>query len=280
MFIQDNDSKLVFIKSKNIKVFPCGRRRSAPIDIDNNQDTVSDQRHIPFDPEARLNTEANNRKHSGLNGYKQSYLNSWQSDGKLSLVIAGYLFDIDASDYKGTDAINRFGTDIATKLGDGVINIYANIKLADIVFFQGSDDELIKETSTKILRDQSTSITPETCLDLLIPGELKTKVDSYYFSGLSFSEEDLSSSDEDFISLLLLDKVDGAWAIHNASRLPIIEHGDARDSIVIPGDVEITNNLTVDGSINTTSITIGENKAAALKVVPLENSTYQLQFFI
>jgi hypothetical protein len=282
MFVQDPDSKLVFVKSNNIKVFPCGRRRSAPIDADDNPDTVSDQHHIPFDPEARLNTEANNRKHSGLNGYKQNYINYWRSDGKISLVLAGYLFDLDTA-YTGSQYINSFGNDIETLLGTEISSIYVNIKLANIEFFQGSLDGLVAAASTKILRDQSTNIAPATCLDFLIAGANKSKIDSYYFSGLSFSAVDLTASDFDFISMPILDKVNGVWTIHNASKLPRIEHGNTKDSIVIPGNVEITDNLTVN-TINTTNILIGRtpetaNPAASLKVVPLENNTYQLQFF-
>lgn len=277
MFINDTTSGLTFIKSKNIKVFPCGRRRSTLIDTDNNANTVSDQRHIPFDPEARLNTESNNRKHSGLNGYKQEYLNYWRADGKLSLVLAGYLFDIDLeTDYQGDQSVNTVGTAIADSLSTDTESIYVNIKLADIEFFQGSSDALIDAASTQILRDQTLNDVPATCLDFLIPGANKTKIDSYYFSGLSFSNTNLAtlSPDDDFVSMLLLDKVDGKWAIHEASRLPKIDHGDTKDSIKIEGDVTITNKLTVD------SISLAGTSVASLAVNDLGDNTYQLQFFV
>ena len=64
--------KQTFVKSLNVQAFPCGRRRS-----DSNQ-------VIPFDPEARLNTEANNRKHSGINGYTQTFLKSDWNTGTES----------------------------------------------------------------------------------------------------------------------------------------------------------------------------------------------------
>ena len=79
MFVRSSDNaNLIFIKSRYIKAFPCSRRRSnLTIDTDGNENSVLDKYYIPFDPEARLNTEANNRKHSALNGYKQDYLREW-----------------------------------------------------------------------------------------------------------------------------------------------------------------------------------------------------------
>ena len=113
MFIEkryENDNILAFIKSKNIQVFPCGRRRST--------DIAGTGTRLPFDPEARLNTEANNRKHSSLNGFTQTYLKEWDTTGKrLSLSIAGYLFDIlltnDDTDYSEAE---DFATELLGKL--------------------------------------------------------------------------------------------------------------------------------------------------------------------
>ena len=195
MFIKDiqiNNNGLVFIKSNAIKAFPCGRRRSGLVDADNNNDTVGDRYYIPFDPEARLNTEANNRKHSGLNGYKNTYLNSWNSSGDVSLVIAGYLFDI-ASSYHSdaiSDSITKFGKAVAGKLGGAVDNIFVNIKLANMTFFAGS--KTTPAAATEILRDQTISVQPLECLDQLYgPNADRDKPDSYYFYGLSFSSENL-----------------------------------------------------------------------------------------
>ena len=60
MFIEthktENDIDLTFIKSTCIQAYPCGRRRIP----DQTAETAGFR--IPFDPEARLNTEANNRK--------------------------------------------------------------------------------------------------------------------------------------------------------------------------------------------------------------------------
>lgn len=281
MFIKDtiDNNNLVFIKSKYIKAFPCGRRRSELVDSDNNKDTVSDRYYIPFDPEARLNTEANNRKHSGLNGYKQSYLSYWNDNGDISLVLGGYLFDI-ASDYS---TVNDFGAAIAKANMLNISNggIFVNVKLAKVSFFQGTKD--VPQANTEILRDQSTHADPLPCLDLLY-GTDKTSIDSYYFSGLSFSSSNLAAEDTDgtegWISLPLLDGDNGAWKIHEASRLPVIEHGDERDSIKIPGSLTIENNLTVEGEITTSAVKVKNGNeyiyATTLKVDPKTN---QLQFW-
>lgn len=82
------ESLLTFVRSVNIQAFPCGRRTSA-------QESAQQDYYFPFDPEARLNTEANNRKHSSLNGYTQTYLKEWDSSEKLlTLSLAGYLFTV------------------------------------------------------------------------------------------------------------------------------------------------------------------------------------------
>ena len=163
MFIRGNDNnELFFIKSESIKVFPCGRRRSL-VDSDGSSNTVSDRYYIPFDPEARLNTEANNRKHSSLNGFKQNYLNYWNSDGIISLVLAGYLFTIDAKLLP-----DDFGKELVSEAAAAGDHIYANIKLANIKFFEGT--EVIPECHTDILRDQTTHDDPLDCLDVLKTG--------------------------------------------------------------------------------------------------------------
>lgn len=287
MFIKDtiNNNDLVFIKSKQIRVFPCGRRRSELIDKDGYDSTVSDRYYIPFDPEARLNTEANQRKHSGLNGYKQSFINYWIDDGNISLVIGGYLFNISSS----YTSCATFGTDVASLLGITKGAIFANIKIANIEFFSATEKQPGAETS--ILRDQSTHKAPLECLDLLY-GKDKTSLDSYYFSGLSFSSKNLATPEgaaEGWISLPLLDYKDDAWAIHEASRLPKIDHGDTKDSVKIPGGLTIEKSLTVnenatiDGSLTASEVIIkssnGDMKAVTLEVAETTENKWQLKFY-
>lgn len=298
MFIKNNDNGLVFIKSKNINAFPCARRRSNLIDTDGNDDTVSDRYYIPFDPEARLNTEANNRRHSGLNGFKQNYLLNWVSEsgtGSLSLVLAGYLFNIKL-DY-GYTTPDAFGAllESGNYLGTSD-SIYATIKLAKVKFFSGTTT--VPEAATEILRDQVLNDEPATCLDFLVNGADKERADSYYFSGLSFSSEDLNNPETGIISLQILAKDSTGWHIHNPSKLPNIDHGDTIDSIKINGDLSICSskhnkgNLTVEGNLEVNEISAagvdaGQLKqnghtAALLDIIPIPQEDgkvcYQLKF--
>ena len=296
MFVK-NINGLVFIKSANIKVFPCGRRRSNLIDRDGSDATVNDRYYIPFDPEARLNTEANNRKHSGLNGFKQNYLNYWRSAGELSslsLVLKGYLFDIQLTADCGT--LDGFGNALATEkyLGKDINSIYVNIKLADVKFFEGTDT--IGEAATEVLRDQVLTGSPATCLDFLIDdiedikkSEDVKKSENYYFSGLSFSATPLAekSGEVGVKSLQLLAKDTNGWHICNSARLPKIDHGDVDDSISV-GTIKANGDIKAAGNIDTTGIVV--SKAVRLgtdSYVPImkvqkneENGNWQLQFSI
>lgn len=300
MFVKNNDSGLVFIKSRNINAFPCGRRRSNLIDADGNNDTVSDKYYIPFDPEARLNTEANNRKHSGLNGFTQSYIQNWtssMSDGSLRVVLDGYFFEIKL-DY-GYDTPALFGAALESNEYLGATNcIYANIKTANVKFFSGT--ATVPEAGTSVLRDQVLNDEPATCLDFIIDTHVdKNKADSYYFSGFSLSTEDKTNAETGVTSLQILTKANGVWDICNTSRLPKIAHGETKDSVNIIGDLAIcatdfnTGSLSVAGNINAvgkiTAASVEANRltqnghtATLLDIIPVEKETdkvyYQLKF--
>ena len=242
MFIkthEDGNLRLTFIKSENVQVFPSGRR-GAKVENEANIPTNT----IPFDPEARLNTEANNRKQSGLSGYTQEYLKDW-SNTHLTLSLAGYLFDITHA-YGSVDA---FGQAIITALGENNTNaVYANILIEKVRLYSGELNGKSKEYYTSILRDQSDSAIPATYLDL--PND----DNNYYFSGLSFSvipltskvggtaktRDSLFNSDntQQLVSLCILEKVDSEWKIHQPALLPNIEHDTTQNSIVV-GDTRI-----------------------------------------
>ena len=224
----DNISKesVAFLKSTVVKAFPSGRRRSKEIDH---------KYFIPFDPEARLNTEANSRKHSSLNGYTQTYLKEWDigsdvegavRNGRILLSLAGYLFDIDLSSLKTP---NAFGSEIVTcfmtkcqEVIDSTTateaakataktmleqlnlatSIYANIILEDIHLYSSASG--LPEYYTSVLRDQLSAEEglPSTYLDLLNIDESNNdeyirNLDNYYFSGLSFSTTPLAGSFDD-----------------------------------------------------------------------------------
>jgi hypothetical protein len=288
MFINENGQ--VFIKSTNIKVFPCGRRRSR-IDEDGNANTVSDRYYIPFDPEARLNTEANTRKHSGLNGYKTSYIYRWTEIGErestLTIVINGYLFEIlladDIFNRDEPKAVAKFGAALETALKaeqNSLSSIYAVIKLANIKFVEGRVDGSIPSASTQVLRDLSadTNAVPAQCLDQLILGTADGDIDkaeNYYFSGLTFSSVKPNTDEiDDVYYLQLLDNDGTGWHIHEQSRLPKIDHGDTENSVNIPGD------LTVEGTINADDILIDGVPVTTLQMVKTGDNTYQMQFSI
>ena len=308
------DTTLCFIKSSNVKAFPCGRRRSI-YDGDSNPDTA-DPCYIPFDPEARLNTEANNRKHSGLNGYTQTYLKKWDESNKaLSLVLAGYLFDVDLNSF---DNINLFGSAIVDENTDATnTKIYANILIQDVKLFSGT----FKEYYTGILRNQSDTSEPEQSLDLFkssieTPDLSHTKdYNNYYFSGLSFSLKPITDNNNDtwseiknnnrqtLVSLCILEKQDGCWNIYQPAFLPKIEHGETKDSVVITElvaseatitdmsstNVTITNTANINkaniDNLNAKQVITDDNKTGAegsydVPVIFLnakEDNTYQLQ---
>lgn len=261
IFYKNNN--LFYLKSKQVNVFPSGRRKS---------EVVSDgatKKYLPIDPEARLNTEANNRKHSGLNGYKQDYLNYWHNNGELSIVLDGYLFNIDlTADYATPEELGNY---IMSELGNNIDSVYVNIQTEDIAFFSFTDETNEQvEYYTTVLRDQTTENAPSACLDLQIPG---TNPASFYFSGLTFSSTDYASKFVEDRSIKvtskrLLFKNGDTWQIDETFRLPKIDHGEDKDSIVIK-------KLFVD------SIVQGENKGKvpSMQVASSgDGSKYQLQF--
>lgn len=251
---------LAFVQSSKVKAFPCGRRRSK---------AATNADSIPFDPEARLNTEANNVSHSSLNGYTQTYLKDFDSEkGILTLVLGGYLFKLDLcniSDFS-KDKIVYFGNVIYELLAEVLeknnkderiswgadSKLYANIRLEKVPLTQGN-----LMYYTKVLRNQSDSEFAEPYLDELdsdstSPG-YSTNSENYYFSGLSFSatpitqisgtrsintrvKEFQGSTVEQFeISLCILntylDHGQYYWQINQEALLPNIEHGELKDSV-------------------------------------------------
>ena len=191
--------KLTFIKSPNIFVYPCGRRRSFVEDPDKNTNTIEDQYYIPFDPEARLNTEANNRRHSSLNGFTQTYIKDaeWNKESFV-LSLDGYLFRIVFDDEM---ELNTFGTELLEQLSETVsvedTSIYANILIEDTPIFS---DKFTYYTG--VLRNQSETNEGATSVDIVTTALANNKnstqkdfedKENYYFSGLSFSIAPLTS---------------------------------------------------------------------------------------
>lgn len=204
-FLNNNeDFALAFIKSKNIKVYPCGRRRSEFVNITEGSTTGQNEGYyIPFDPEARLNTEANNRKSVGINSFTQTYVNKFptetetETEKKLTLVslsIAGYLFDINLDEAMTATDVGA-AVEKALDLKEPLTDIYANIRIQSVPLF--SDSGL--KYYTQVLRNQTASQDPSTTLDLLCTSQEtpdKEDINNYYFSGLSFTAKPIT----DYIS--------------------------------------------------------------------------------
>jgi hypothetical protein len=294
---------LTFAKSSNVRVYPCGNRRGL---VDpSTPDILSDDYNIPFDPEARLNTEANNRKLSGFNGYTQSYLKAWDQgiegqeangeipaidpvDGKLTFALAGYLFDIKLEE--GYKTPNDFATKLlesseATNISE-ILDIYANIRLEETPLFSA---ESYMTNKTSILRAQIGN--PDNLsLDLFIQDGDPTDFNNYYFSGLSFSTKPIAnlSSVATYVEDTIVPAADAvnketqyvyslkiltkntiedvtAWRVNEVARLPKIEHGETPDSVVL-GDLESTNIFNND-TIETTDFS-AENAEIVNVAVP------------
>ena len=275
---------LSFLGSKYVKVFPCGRRRAYK----------KDGTPIPFDPEAKLNTELNNRKVSGLNSINESFYvgQEWSTD-LLRLVIGGYSFDIELAD--GFKEINDFCGNAVTFIENNDNNaIYANIKLSKIQIYESNDSYDFSDaldSYTWVLKNQSAD-TNISYLDIKSTDNPST-IDDFYFSGLSFSTyplvDDMTtdtdyahspiySSDnvtqQDFsIKLFIYDK---GWKLNPAILLPELSHGDTDKSVRFT-------ELQADKMVQF----VGENKvkfdvpamAINYKETDGEDNVYQLKFY-
>lgn len=245
---------LAFLHSTKVHAYPCGRRKSTLIKGKTDTDY-----HVPFDPEARLSTEYNNRKHSGVNGLVTSFFNEFNvSTRRFSMVLDGYYFDIELPNTKkAQDTVNStesfveyFVEELEKELGAAPgLTIYANIRLEETPLFKGDVNY-----NTWILRNQTATKTADSTLDIKIPGTIdNNNVEQYYyFSGLSFSyypatrilDEDLSSitilpedtdhRKQEVISLCILKRNSTSkndWRINEAAKLPRLKHGDAEGSV-------------------------------------------------
>ena len=250
---------LAFVKSTNIRAYPCGRRRAKK-----DEENI----YIPFDPEARLNTEFNNRSHSSLNGYTQSYVQSWSNQG-VALVLDNYLFNIEfaTKNSKVEDAVATFGANIikkivSSKLDDNASKankIYANILVEEVPLYSSNTSTVgLNDYNTEILRNQSLTEFPEATLDLIVDGHDKNLASSYYFSGLSFSTKPITGEENTTrskimlerggsqlpqykISLCILQKKNSSWQVYQPAYLPHIEHGEEPNSVKV--DILEANNI-------------------------------------
>lgn len=208
-----------YFKSKDIRVFPSSFRGTYK------SGTKTTSPEITFDPEARLNTEANfilPKANLGKDTYIVQYN---EAKNKITFMLCGYYFEIlDVSNYLD---------DIADK--------YLGLKLRQIALHD-SDIELdIKEDTprTTNLLD-SWEADSENILDFQIDGQ-------YGFTGLKVLESEMSAEgSEGRIKLFLADK-----SINQEMLLPEIAHGKGSNTLM-HGEGLVANyeNQTVFGKYN------------------------------
>jgi len=207
------EAKMAFLGSKDIFVYPCSRRSSEA--LAHTGSSYNNRFYIPFDAEARLNTEANHMKTASSNGFTQNYIKSWnpttvaikktpaENDINNSvlpgihLVLAGYSFYIPD---QTNDSANAFGGRVCDFVGDPTAtSIYANILLEKTPLYMENNGGGPVDVGTWILRNQTSTDTAAACLDRLPEDHIENQptTDDFYFSGLSFSTTPLSTLGSD-----------------------------------------------------------------------------------
>ena len=223
--VNDNPDR-VFLKSDAINIFPCSRRGQ--------YDTSGVP--VPFDPEARLNTERTNRLHTALNGFKNSFIISYDNQ-QLKFVLAGYYIEI-----------KYFNpADIAGNLSGNTTEIYAHLSLHTGITLNTTD------YTTEILYKQLPSgVIESNYLD--VPNE-----GTNFFMGISFTADGAATdslSDATLIphNLKLFTKSDDTWQLEQTSLLPKIDHDATEDSVVLD-KLHVRENLQVDEDLTVANLT-------------------------
>ena len=363
--VGDNPTRIAlgFLNSMEINVFPCSRRNSSIIE---SQKEGQSHYYFPYDPEARLTTEANKIKETSSNGFTQTYIKSVNffdgsslagtdrivhypdqknptrtKTGKndvnfstlpgFNFVIGGYNFNIPLNNPKHPCNLNAFAETITSALAglveqDNPDKLYANIRLINIPLYSLGDSGTVVVdgdgnspsatrtivANTWILRDQfegaqGVDVTlgpppPAAHLDALktsatTSADVRSNLESYYFSGLSFSTAPLtglettsyseaylsndSQYDQRVISILLLintgDKNNPNWVVNQRALLPNIWHGEEEDSVEI-SNLRTHGNLEIDGDVHITGHILangdgeGNNPTAQFYNVDIDNN--------
>lgn len=208
-----------YFKSKDIKVFPSSFRGTYK------SGTSTLDPEITFDPEARLNTEANfilPRTELGNKSYIVEYN---ETQNKISFILGGYYFEIlNITDYL-----------------EEIKNKYIGIKLRPITLQDPKIDAQFRHDGyreTNLLDSWESS--SDDILDLLTDG-------SYCFTGLRILSSEFSSEGSDAkLKLFLANKT-----INQEALLPKIEHGTAPNTIKLgTGLIAAFENQTVVGKYN------------------------------
>lgn len=280
-----------FFPSENVNIFPCSRRGRS----------YDASELVYYDPEARLNTERTNRIGTAVNGFTDSFIESYENN-KLTFVLAGYRVEV-KDFYPGEIASVLYQATDSESGASGVrpTTIYAHLSLHTGISLNTGD------YTTEILYRQSTANTGDieqvNSLDVTYSDKDQNDNDINidYFVGISFTSEPAI----DIINDALLPAYDlelfknvqnnNAWRIVQTSLLPKIKHGEsAGDSVYISElettDVEIgganigaatIEDLVVTGLItaggctinaSTNSITVGTVNASNIPAIWVDDA--------
>ena len=208
-----------YFKSKDVRVFPSSFRGT----YKSGTDILSPE--VTFDPEARLNTEANFILPKAELGKKTYIIDYNKTSQTISFMLYGYYFEI-------TD-INNYLDEIAGK------NIGLKVRP---IRLHDSDVTLVKEEDTPRTTEvlDSWEDDSEKILDYKLD-------EQYCFTGLKVLDSTMNDeSSTDTINLFLEDKT-----INQKYLLPTVDHGDGVNTIMHgEGLVADYENQTVIGKYN------------------------------
>lgn len=180
-----------FIKSTNVKVFPCAFRGHD-----------ADDSNRPFDVKSKLTTEDNLTSLAKADTYIESF-----TDHKLVIYINGYRFEI-----TDEDSSIESGEGLKNKLLSGIG--YKLAILPKTLDLTANTAEGKKETQTVLGSFNSTT-------DGTADADLDGKFEGvYYFTGLIFATETAQFSQENVVIVNLLEKQNDANAVKSGAYLP------------------------------------------------------------
>lgn len=246
--IDEQNDKRVFLSSEDIDIFPCSRRgqySSNPVRV--------------YDPEARLNTERTNRLKTAINGFTDSFVDSFDFENNtLTFVLAGY--NIVARNINLDFLANNL-------LSSNKGTIYAHLSLHDNVSL------MVEGYFTEILYRQSTEDNDINSLDVntVVDTGGSNGISGNFFVGISFTnnpdcKDILTGSNRELIyhnlPIFNMTKNGATWQseLVQTSLLPKIEHGETENSIKISGNLTVTSGDVQIASTN------GEAKTPQLRV--------------
>lgn len=222
-----------FIKSTNVKVFPCAFRGHD-----------ADDSNRPFDVKSKLTTEDNLTSLAKAGTYIESF-----TDHKLVIYINGYRFEI-----TDEDSDIESGEGLKNKLLSGIG--YKLAILPKTLDLTANTAEGRKETQTVLGSFNSTT-------DGTADADLDGKFDAvYYFTGLVFATETAQFSQENVVIVNLLEKQNNANVVKSGAYLPnVSSNGNIGDFMTKLND---SYTGTAGSDILTNNILIKDEKFSEL----------------